>query len=239
MKNNFRFSCHSGLECFNGCCKEADIFLTPYDVLRMKNRLGIDSREFLEKYTGIIMDETGPPIMFLEMSSGEDKKTCHFVGDSGCEIYEDRPGQCRAFPIKPVGAGNYVISDDEKCLGFQEGREWSLEEWKKDQGVDVYNEIDDLFKEISLNQKLIKKNLQDSNILQMFFMAYDMDTFRRFVFESKFLDVFDIDEAEVKRIKEDELELLKFSFKWLKFGLIDKDALKIKEGAAPSDGAIS
>lgn len=228
MDTDFRFSCHSELSCFNDCCRDADVFLTPYDVLRMKNAVGIDSGEFLKKYTGMILDEVGPPVIFLEMKNDE-KKSCHFLGEEGCEIYAERPGRCRAFPLEAVGAGNYKLAEGFKCLGIEEGEEYTLKSWKKKQGIDAYNEMDDLFKEITLDKKLIKENMQGPNVLQMFFMVFDLDKFKRFVFESKFLDVFDVPREEVKKMKKDETELLKFAIKWLKFGLIDKEALKVKD----------
>ena len=52
----FTFSCHPGVSCFNQCCSDVNIFLTPYDVLRLKNRLGISSQEFLDKYTQLVAD---------------------------------------------------------------------------------------------------------------------------------------------------------------------------------------
>jgi hypothetical protein len=129
-----------------------------------------------------------------------------------------------------VGAGNYTIAHDPKCLGFQGDKKWTLKEWNENQGADIYHEMEALFKEITLNKKLLNERLHNENLLKMFFMVYDLDKFKRFVFESKFLDVFDIEKEVVKRIKEDEEELLKFAFRWLKFGLVDKDALKVKRG---------
>ena len=49
--SRFKFSCQPGVTCFNQCCRDVNILLTPYDVLRLKNRLGISSGEFLKKYT--------------------------------------------------------------------------------------------------------------------------------------------------------------------------------------------
>ena len=46
-----QFRCHKGISCFNACCKNADITLTPYDVLRLKKRLGLTSGEFLKQHT--------------------------------------------------------------------------------------------------------------------------------------------------------------------------------------------
>ena len=46
-----QFRCHKDIDCFNACCKNIDIMLTPYDILRLKQRLGITSTEFLRQYT--------------------------------------------------------------------------------------------------------------------------------------------------------------------------------------------
>ena len=34
-----KFACHPGVSCFNACCKQADVMLAPYDVIRLKQRL--------------------------------------------------------------------------------------------------------------------------------------------------------------------------------------------------------
>jgi len=125
--------------------------------------------------------------------------------------------------------GNYKPIDDAKCGGLADGQTWTLVAWQKSQGIDACNEIDDRYKEITLEEKLLKKNMNDAGMLGMFFMAFDIDKFKSFVFESKFLEVFDVSGEEVKKMKESETELLKFAFRWLKFGLIDKKALKMKE----------
>ena len=49
--HEIEFSCHKGIGCWNACCSNIDISLTPYDVLRMKTRLGMTSTEFLKDYT--------------------------------------------------------------------------------------------------------------------------------------------------------------------------------------------
>ena len=48
-EDDFRFECRPGLECFTRCCRDITIFLTPYDVLRMKNALNISSGDFLSE----------------------------------------------------------------------------------------------------------------------------------------------------------------------------------------------
>lgn len=93
----FQFACHNGLDCFTNCCRDVTIFLTPYDVMRMRRHLGIGSRDFLDKYT-LISQSHVIPLVLLRMEE-EREKRCHFVTEQGCTIYEDRPWACRMFPL--------------------------------------------------------------------------------------------------------------------------------------------
>jgi len=45
----FSFACHPGVSCYNRCCHEIDVILTPVDILRMKTELNLPSHEFLTK----------------------------------------------------------------------------------------------------------------------------------------------------------------------------------------------
>ena len=49
--SEFQFKCHKGVKCFNQCCRDINIILTPYDIIRLKARLGLSSEEFLTLYT--------------------------------------------------------------------------------------------------------------------------------------------------------------------------------------------
>ena len=49
--DKFHFACHSELGCFTQCCRNITIFLTPYDIIRMKNSLRMPSDTFLKKQT--------------------------------------------------------------------------------------------------------------------------------------------------------------------------------------------
>ena len=44
--DGFTFACHPEVPCFNQCCRRLNLVLTPYDVLRLKNHLGMSSEEF-------------------------------------------------------------------------------------------------------------------------------------------------------------------------------------------------
>ena len=38
--DTFKFSCHKGIKCFTACCSDTNIILGPYDIHRLKKRLG-------------------------------------------------------------------------------------------------------------------------------------------------------------------------------------------------------
>ena len=138
------FDCHSGVSCFNECCCDINIILTPYDIIRLKNRLGISSDDFLAKY-GVMpfTKDQKLPVVFMKLDDSS-KKQCQFVTDKGCSVYSDRPWACRMYPIgqaTPKGGGTYEDTEffflikDEKCQGHGEKREISIGDYMKDQGV--------------------------------------------------------------------------------------------------------
>ena len=52
---SFRFRCHEGLSCYNRCCRNLNLFLSPYDVLRLKQGLGITAGDFIDTYTDAVL----------------------------------------------------------------------------------------------------------------------------------------------------------------------------------------
>ena len=94
----FHFACHDALPCFTQCCKDVNIYLTPYDVLRLRQALRIGSSEFLAKYTrSFLARVTNIPVVQLLMDP--QSLRCPFVAEEGCQVYENRPWACRMFPL--------------------------------------------------------------------------------------------------------------------------------------------
>ena len=58
---------------------------------------------------------------------------------------------------------------------------------------------------------------------------YDLDRFRRFVLESRFLQIFHVEKEISEKIETDDLELMKLAHRWLEFGLIAGETLKMRE----------
>lgn len=242
--DRFKFACHPKVPCFNRCCRDVNIFLTPYDVLRMKNRLGISSEQFHERYTLIPFGkELRMPLVALRMNDDE-QKTCPFVGPGGCAIYEDRPWACRMYPLGLASPSEHpeqteqefhFLLREEHCQGHREDKEWTVQGWLADQGIEPYNEMGERFKQITLHGALqTGEGLKPQKMDMLFTACYDLDRFRRFVFESTFLKRFDVDEQTVKEIGNDDLELLKFGFRWIRFSIFGEPTLALRGDAKPA-----
>ena len=231
-ESRFQFHCHPGIACFTGCCRDVNIFLSPYDILRMKKRLGVTSEQFLQKYTVSLYSETsGFPVVLLKMNEDQNK-ACPFVRPEGCSIYEDRPWPCRMYPLDQDGPKGefYIVPQASICLGIKEDREWTVEEYLKDQGLAPYDEMQKLLERISSHPRLSKESIRNPKVREMCRMAlYDLDRFRRFVLESRFLQVFYVEKETAQKIATDDLELMKLAHRWLEFGLVAGETLKIRE----------
>ena len=240
----FRFACHKALPCFTRCCANLNLVLTPYDVLRLKNRLKLSSEIFLDRYTTSFVDEKyGVPVVKLKMNDDKTRQ-CPFVRPEGCVVYEDRPGACRLYPLGRAAskiheghqAGEYYFMVNEShCLGLNEEQEWTVQEWLMNQGLDEYNTMNDFFMDITAGrQSRIIKGLSDQQ-LQMYYMAsYSLDDFKRFVFETSFLDRFDIAQDVLNRIKTEEAELMALAYQWLKFSLFGEKTMNLVHFAHPA-----
>jgi hypothetical protein len=237
--DTFKFACHPGVSCFNRCCGDVNIFLLPYDVLRLKKRLGMTSGEFLTKYTQMpIQKDMKTPVVIMKMN--DDKaKTCPFLTDAGCGIYSDRPWPCRMYPLGLAaqkdtpdgwrGDRFYFLLQEEVCKGFDEPREWTVREWLDDQGVDEYDTWGEAFKELTLHQYFEDgKTLSPQKMHMMFTACYNLDKFREFVFDSTLLERFEVDEDFVEEMRNDDEALLRFAFLWLQFSLFGEQTVKPK-----------
>jgi Fe-S-cluster containining protein len=239
LKNRFKFKCHPGVSCFTKCCRGINIILTPYDVILLKNRLGLSSEEFLAIYTEPhIMEKTDLPVVTLKLLDDE-QQSCPFVRDDGCIVYQDRPTTCRYYPLGVAalthkeGAddeGFYFFVDEAHCRGFEEDQEWTVAEWRKDQGVDRHDDINAEWTDLVVRKRSFPVNIKlTEQSKQMFFLAsYNIDKFREFVFSSSFLERYDIDAATQEKIKADEMELLNFGMRRLKFILYKIGDFKLK-----------
>jgi len=207
----------------------------------MKKAAGLDSSEFLERYTvSPFTPEQKFPAVLLKMDP--DTKKSRFVSEEGCGIYADRPWACRVYPLgvaqpqKPTStdrAFHFLVRED-LCHGHQRGPDVAVRDWLSSQGVDEYEAMGAPFRDLMLHDFWDKGEPLSPEKMDMYYMAcYDIDRFRRFVFETRFLSLFEIDEARVEAIRTDDVELLDFAMQWLRFCLFNEKTMKMRKPAAP------
>ncbi|WP_457574230.1 YkgJ family cysteine cluster protein [Desulfolithobacter sp.] len=241
LDSHLQFQCHPGVSCFTACCHNIKIVLTPYDILILRKRLGIPAHEFIMKYTEpTYLEKTDMPGVQIKLT--EEKKACPFVTPEGCTVYSDRPSACRYYPVGMAdfheGGSNdakeekfFFIVKEPHCKGFEEPKHWTIGEWRADQGVDVRDEMNKEWLRLVMRRKSFGHQASLSEAAKrMFFMAStDLESFRKFIFESSFLDTYEVDQETLDKIREDDIELMLFSFKYLANTLFGAEGLKIRE----------
>jgi len=243
-KSKMKFKCYPGIGCFTKCCSGIRINLTPYDIFRLKNRLGMSHHDFLMQYTvPNSIDGTPLPIVVLKLQD-DAEKSCPFVTPKGCTVYTDRPVTCRYYPIgmaimkkydRKTGEDFFIKIKEDHCLGHNEEKEWTIEEWRADQESDLYDEMNKDWMEVVLKTKTLGFVELGQKSLDLFFMfSSNLDMVRDFIFNSNFLNSYEVEPDVVAKIKEDELELLKFSLKWLRFTMYGEGDFKVNEEARQS-----
>ncbi len=223
--DTFRFSCRPELSCFNHCCANKHLPLTPYDVLRIKAALGLTSDELLARHTLYSIDpSTGFPVISIRM--GDDpEKTCPFVSPKGCTVYENRPTACRLYPLAravsadPMGdvVKEFFYSiDTPVCLGIREREVRSVEQWLDDQGLPSYLGMNDRVVGFVLTtKKRLGKPLDERSLHKVLVALYNLDVFRDFVFSTQILDILQTKEPLRDRIRNDDTALLELALTYL------------------------
>jgi len=200
--------------------------LTPYDVLRLKSGLKMHSDDFLSQYMVYRLDpDSGFPIISLEMGN-EPEKLCPFVSSEGCEVYGDRPTACRLYPLGRASGKSqdqarweeiFFLLDPPGCLGIKEKKVWSIGEWRDDQGVLPYIKMNDRMLDIVFHSKRDRKKPLDEGQLQKVMVAcYNLDVFCEFVFKTRFLAMYEVDEETTSKIKQNETALLDLGIAYLR-----------------------
>lgn len=236
-----KFSCHPGVPCFTACCHNIKIVLTPYDILVLRKRLGIPAHEFITTYTEpTYLEKTDMPGVKIKLR--EDTGGCPFVTPDGCTVYSDRPSACRYYPVGMADfhEGGKEDAEEEKffflvkephCKGFEEDKEWTIREWREDQGVDTRDEMNKEWLRLIMRRKSFGHQASLSEAAKrMFFMAStDLDSFRNFVFNSSFLDTYELDETTIEQIRNDDVALMLFSFQYLANTLFGAQGMTVKK----------
>ena len=243
----FAFRCHKGVACWNKCCHGADITLTPMDILRLSRHLKLRPRNFLAEYTvPAIHEQSNLPIAKLKMTGEDGKGACRFMhAVDGCTVYADRPATCRYYPL---GYATLKMKDSEEksefhflvkethCLGHEESKLQSVAAFREEQGIEDYDRVNrgwtDILMKMASWRTLGGPGGKDvtPQAQKMFFMvSTDVEGFRDFVFKTRFLETYDVDEAITERLKTEDELLLALGFDWMKSVLFNEKFLRMRE----------
>lgn len=230
LTDSFLFSCSEKVSCFNDCCRDLNQFLTPYDILRLKQKIGISSTDFLNQYT---TQHTGPktglPVITLKTDPASALK-CPFVTPRGCRVYDARPSSCRMYPLARIVSRSretgeigehYLLIKESHCLGFEQNRRQTVQEWITNQKISVYNEMNDLLMKTIAWKNRLQPGPLNIHQQELFRKAlYDLDEFRNDIYNKETQKNLGIKGDIVNTLK-DDVALLKFGFKWIKDALLE------------------
>ncbi len=238
-----QFQCRKGIACWNACCSNIDISLTPYDILRLKRRFGMGSGEFLKQYTVPYEMEQGS-IAGVKLRPVTNGTACQFMTPEGCSVYEDRPTACRYYPVALLSLrkqdeytdrNSYALVKEEHCLGHNEPRRITIDDYRNEQGVTEYDDLARGWRQLILKKKSSGPSIgkPSKRSLELFFMTcYDLDRFASFVASDGFGSLYDIPEEEMRKILCDETELMLFGFRLLRQILFGENSIAMKQEAA-------
>ena len=236
-----QFQCRKGISCWNACCSNIDIILTPYDIIRLKKHLGISSTEFLQKYT-FPFEFSPNDIAGVKLKPVEEGTACQFMRPEGCNVYQDRPTACRYYPVallsmrrqdESTDRAVYAMVKEDHCKGHFEPVSQTVDEYRKDQGIEEYDEYGRAWRQLVLKKKSAGPTVGNASqrSLQLFFMAcYDVDQFRSFVTSPSFDDVYEV-AAEDKAKWDDDLELMNFGFRLVRQVLFNELTIPFRPDA--------
>ncbi len=227
----FRFGCSPEVSCFNACCRDLNQFLTPYDIVRLKNHLGLSSGEFLASHTRWhVGPQTGLPIVILKEAEPV-KRTCRFLSRQGCSVYPHRPSSCRVYPlIRTVGIDPgtlqkqeaYMVLREPHCKGFFEATQQTVADWINDQGLAEYNHYNDkLLTFINRKRRLRPGPVDQRDRPRVFMALYDLDALRKVIVNKGCLEGLPIEPGEMDPAVADDIALLRLGLRWINAILFD------------------
>ncbi len=219
----FRFACHPGLACFNTCCRDKRLPLWPYDVLRLRLGLGLDSVQVLERYAELEFDpRSGWPSLRLRL---DQQGRCPLLTPQGCGVYPHRPAACRIYPLawlaRPAAEGRpprelFVRQETKGCLGWSEDREHTPASWVEDQGLGPYLEANAALLGLFFHpRRRGRLKLNQAQTHAVIAALYNLDVFRQAVAKPGFAQGAGVAPERVERALASDEELLGLGRDWL------------------------
>jgi len=245
--DRFKFKCHKGVSCWNECCHGADVTLTPYDILKLAEHFAVRPASIVKDFAVPAMHEgSNLPVAKLRMHGKEGKGPCVFMDEEkGCTVYASRPATCRYYPlglgiIKMKGqqekSDMFFMVKESHCKGHEENNEQTVASYRSDQGVEPYDLLNERWIDILMKMASWRSiggpggKDATNQVKQMFYMvSTDIDAFRRFVFETKFLETYEIDADMIENIKTNDEAILQLGFDWMCNVMFNENTIGMRE----------
>lgn len=192
LLDEIKFHCYKGIVCFNKCCYDVKLVLSPYEFLRLRKALNLGVEEFIEKYGEFYLGEvTQLPIISVNMDPFS--FACPFLDEKeGCKIYKDRPASCRLYPLARYLIKNekgekeevFKIIRETHCKGHYENRSIKIKDYLKEQELEPYLYFNDLWGEIVIKrQKFADTPLSEDCLDTIFLFSYNLPELRKLIEE--------------------------------------------------------
>lgn len=244
--DRFAFSCHNGISCWNECCFGADVVVTPADMLRLGRHFNIRPVEFRDRYCYRAQwEKAGLPVARLRMTGKDGSGACPFVdGETGCTVYENRPVTCRYYPLglaalkmkgQEAKESFSFLVREAHCKGHDESKLQSVAGYREEQGTEEYDRVNAGWMDILMKATSwastggpYGKEIAARTQSMFYMVSTDIDAFRRFVFESRFLQIYEMDPEAVEALGSNDAMLLMFGFDWLKNVIFGEPTIAMK-----------
>lgn len=222
----FCFDCNPEVPCFNRCCAELTLPLTPYDVLRLRRQLGMGSEEFISTFATMrSFPDTGFPLPLLRMLDGPGEP-CPFVTPAGCSVYEDRPGACRYYPLgrgtKMAAHGvseRFFVVREPHCHGFDKGTVRTPGQWLENEELLPFNTSNDRYMRLMAMVRATGKPLEPRLATMVVLCLFQIDKFRELIANMRIFSHVDVPQERAAAIMEDsragDEAALDFGLDWM------------------------
>lgn len=238
--HTFRFQCGSQMPCFNRCCRDLTLPLTPYDLLRLRYQLGQPSQDILLTFTTIhSIPETGLPMPLLRMIESPDRE-CPFSLPAGCSVYDDRPGACRAYPLgrgaKITRSGietKYYMVNENTCKGFGNGQSFTPASWLENNGMTKYNYFNDKYMQLNAKIQASGQPVAQKLAGMALVSLYQIEEFRALIQRMKIFSHLQMEKTQQDLIMSEGLDgdeaCLEFGHDWLELIIFGTSILKPRD----------
>lgn len=220
----FCFACNPDVPCFNACCSDLNLMLTPYDLLRLRKALDEDSETFIRTRCHVsAFPDTGFPMVHLRMEPDENR-SCPYVTPQGCSVYPNRPSACRIYPVgratRLAGEGDqlseqFFLVQEDHCRGFEKGQTWTTETWTQDQGLEPYTASNERFSLLMAQQKATRQPLDNRRATMLLLALFQTDRFRDFIQDMGLFQRVSLPPEEQQDVLDDDEKALEFGLDWI------------------------